>query len=133
MSMKKDIDSILDMLSWNNSTEIQKTGLLYAKDVKCIYAFIQPRDPWGKDVWENCAITLSERSDDVLAPILQELFEWTQDMNWPGAQIIYNRLHRYANDRIDFQCTLEDCMRIAELTQDDIWALTLNEFANLSD
>ena len=54
-------------------------------------------------------------------------------MNWPGAQIIYDRLHRYAKNRIEFQCILEDCMRVAELTQDDIWALTLNEFENLSD
>ena len=31
-----DIDYIMDLLDWNNSTEKQEQGVKLAKDVKCI-------------------------------------------------------------------------------------------------
>lgn len=49
-SIEKDreminIDAMMDMISWNNPQEILEKGILLAKDVKCINAFLQPKCP----------------------------------------------------------------------------------------
>lgn len=64
--------------------------------------FIQPLTPkHNKNVWENCAVIIAEKSDENPKPYLVELLEWLQDMNWPGAFCILNRLQKYAdNDSI---------------------------------
>ena len=46
----------------------------------------------SKSVWENCAKVLASKSDIVLEKYVFDMFKWLQDMNWPGAEIIYNRL-----------------------------------------
>lgn len=93
-----NIDYIMSLLSWNNSAVEQKKGIDFAKDVKCINAFLQPGLPYGKDVWENCAKILCERSDEELYPYLWDLLEWLQDLNWPGAFLIMERLISYKGD-----------------------------------
>ena len=90
-----NIDAIMALLDWNNSTEQQERGIELAKDVKCINVFLQPNQrEYGKNVWDNCAKILSERSDAELSPYLVDLMRWLQDMNWPGAFCILERLRR---------------------------------------
>ena len=38
--------------------------------------------------WKNCAIVLSEKSDEELAPYLDDLLRWLQDINWEGGTVI---------------------------------------------
>ena len=91
-----NIDDIMDMLSWNNSEEIQSKGIELAKNVRSLNVFIQPINQFhGKDVWDNCAKILVEKSDEILEYYLYQLFEWLKDMNWPGAFIIYERLKKF--------------------------------------
>ena len=89
-----NIDEIMDMLDWNNSEAVQQKGVELAKNINNICAFVQPNAP-GKSVWENCARIITDRSDDKLKPYLLQLLEWLQDMNWPGAEIIRERLKTY--------------------------------------
>lgn len=92
------IDDILKSLSWNNPCDVIFEGLKIAKSVKCLKAFFQPIcSEYGKDTWENCAIVICERRDDELEFYIEDMIYWMQDINWPGALQITNRLLKMEN------------------------------------
>ena len=113
-----DIDKIMEMLDWNNSIEDQALAIESAKNVKCINVFLQPGSPYGKRVWDNCAKILSARSDKELAPYLIPLLEWLQDLNWPGALTILDRMISYT-DMSAFNFALNRCIARATALQDE--------------
>ena len=119
-----DIDYIFRLFDWNNSNNVQSKGLELAKEVKCISVFIQPGNPYGKNIWDNCAKALAERSDEELEPYLIELLEWLQDMNWPGAFCVFDRLQKYANNRT-LCVMLNICIKKAQILNDEMWASNL--------
>ena len=123
-----NIDCIMGLLDWNNPESVQEEGRTLAREVSCINVFIQPCDrKYNKNVWDNCALILSERSDEELRPYLDQLFHWLEDMNWPGAECIYRRLKRYHEDRL-FRYMLNECIREAIALKKDIWLQVLREF-----
>ena len=62
-----NIEYIMDLLDWNNSTEKQKQGIDLAKNVETVSPFLQPMTPeYNKNVWGNCAVVLSEKTDEEL-------------------------------------------------------------------
>ncbi len=67
---------------------------------------IQPME--CKSVWENCAKVIASKSDETLERYVLKMFEWLQDMNHPGAEVIYNRLLEMPLERIaySFQVSL---------------------------
>lgn len=86
---------ILKMLNCNNAIDIQNKGIKLVEEFDNISLFIQPIFPeYNKNVWDNCARILSQKSDEELSPYLIELLEWLQDLNWPGTFIIIERLKR---------------------------------------
>ena len=116
-----NIDYIMDLLDWNNSTEKQEQGIKLAKEVKCINVFLQPGSHYyGKNVWDNCAKILSARSNEELSPYLIELMEWLQDMNWPGAFCILDRLKNYS-DKNSILSAISICIQKAKGCNDEIW------------
>ena len=122
-----DIDKIMDMLDWNNTMEIQEKGRDLARNIKCINVFLQPGNlEYNKNVWNNCAIILSERTDSELKPYLDRLFEWLMDMNWPGAYCIYERLKQY-KDKAWVNYVLELCINKAKALNETIWLNVLLE------
>lgn len=48
--------------------------------------------PMGKMYWDNAALVLSRMSHDRLAPVMDGLFEWIADMDWPGADTVFELL-----------------------------------------
>ena len=116
-----NIDYIMDLLDWNNSIEKQEQGIEMAKDVKCINVFLQPGSRYyGKNVWDNCAKILSARSNEELSPYMIELMEWLQDMNWPGAFCIFDRLKGMVNEQL-FQHSYTICLKYAQALEDEVW------------
>lgn len=98
-----------------------------AKKYKYLYPFIQPYIPnKSKVVWEPCAKVIAFKSDEELEPYLNQLFEWLQDMNWPGADIIYDRLLQMPfsliEDAYNFSCSR------AERNNDNPWLMALRDF-----
>lgn len=98
-----------------------------AKKYKYLYPFIQPYIPnKSKGVWEPCAKVIAFKSDEELEPYLNKLFEWLQDMNWPGADIIYDRLLQIPfsliEDAYNFSCSR------AERNNDNPWLTALKDF-----
>lgn len=116
-----NIDYIMDLLDWNNSIEKQEQGIKLAENVKCINVFLQPGSRhYGKNVWDNCAKILSARSNEELSPYLIELMEWLQDMNWPGAFCILDRLKGMVNEQL-FQHSYTICLKYAKALDDEVW------------
>ena len=85
-----EIDQIFEMLSWDNDKETQLRGIEEAKQIKHLSVFLQPIE--SKLIWENCARVLISKNDKELQLYLVSMFKWLQDMNWPGADYIYDRL-----------------------------------------
>lgn len=120
-----DIETILDMLDWNMPAETQAKGRELARNTGEIRPFIQPLTPeHSKNVWDNCAAILAEKSDEALAPYLPELLEWLQDMNWPGAFCILDRLHDYA-DKWAVGKAVAGCVEKAKKEGDEVWESNL--------
>ena len=114
-----DITEILDMLDWHMPTEIQTEGISLARNIETITPFIQPLTPQhNKNVWENCAVIISERSDEEIKPHLPEVLEWLQDMNWPGAFCILNRLKNYS-DKNSIISAISVCVQKAKECNDE--------------
>lgn len=123
-----NIDYIMGLFDWNNDIEAQNRGLELAQSVKCISVFLQPGSPYGKNVWQNCATVLSMKGDEELRPYLIELLEWLQDMNWPGAFCILERLQNYV-DTQTLKTALNFCLKKADMLRDDTWLANLNMIA----
>lgn len=122
-----NIDYIMDLLDWDNSKEEQQLGIQLARTVRCINVFLQPSDKRNnKNVWDNCALILSEKSDEELSPYLIELMEWLQDMNWPGAFCIMERLKKYEKNHYFTTC-LEICLKKARIMEYDFWEEVLKQ------
>ena len=120
-----DITEIMDMLDWHMSSEIQIEGISLARNIETIIPFIQPLTPkHNKNVWENCAVIISERSDEEIKPHLPEVLEWLQDMNWPGAFCILNRLKEMVNEQL-FQHSYAICLKCAKALDDEVWESNL--------
>jgi hypothetical protein len=94
-----DIDKIMTMLDWNNTDEVQAKGIEFAEHISSINVFLQPSNPGiNKNVWENCAKILARKSDKDLQPYLLNLLLWLEDINWPGAFIIIDRLKSFSGE-----------------------------------
>lgn len=120
-----NIDYIMDLLDWNNSIEMQAQGIQLAQDVECINIFLQPGSRrYGKNVWDNCAKILSAKSNEELSPYLIELMGWLQDMNWPGAFCILDRLKGMVNEPL-FQHSYTICLKCAKALDDEAWESNL--------
>lgn len=123
-----NIDEIMDMLDWNNSIEIQEKGIELGRNVKCYNVFLQPgHGRYKKNVWDNCAKILAEKTDDELYPYGSELLNWLQDANWPGFFVIYERLKKMVPSRIISMC-YTSAIEIAQKTGEENW---LNYLAGL--
>lgn len=120
-----DIDKIYEMLSWNNDIETQLIGIEEAKKVKTLWVFILPILPTSsKDVWENCAKVLASKTNNELKPYYYHLLTWLQDINWPGASIIYDRLLIVSEE--SFEISLSTCVKTAEKNGDTLWQNALS-------
>lgn len=115
------------MLDWNNDLKTQQEGRRNAEQVKCLSVFMQPMDKqFNKNIWENCAIVLSEKEDELLTPYLFKLLDWLQDLNWPGSSIILKRLQEY-RDYEKLGMVIEDRIVVANALEDEAWLSNLAE------
>lgn len=122
--MEVRIDELYALLDWNQSREKQEMGMELARKVKHLSVFCRPLG--NKGIWENCARILAEREDHELLPYCSCLFLWLQDMNWPGAAIIFGRLQKIPVNVLELYFT--DCVRKAIDLKDYEWCANLNRF-----
>ena len=128
------IDEIYNLFMWDNQVSneenearVQK-GIDAAKQIKNLFPFMQPiivPPEKSKLVWEPCAKVVAMRSDEELVPFMFLLLEWIQDLNWPGALIIYNRLTQISYHAIEF--AFKHSLRKAEQKNDSCWLAVLGD------
>ncbi len=123
--MMKSIEEIMEGLDWNMPPYKQKESIEMAKGISCIEVFIQPNTKlFNKNVWEGCAKILIDRRDRDLTPFLIPLLEWVQDENWPGFDLILNRL-RHVEPTILIR-PYSYCLIKAKETDDIMWIYYLS-------
>lgn len=117
-------DDFYSRLLWGQPKEVQQAAIEEARSIQNLWLFIQPMIlPNPKAVWENCAIILAQRTDSELEPYLPQIFEWLQDLNWPGAIIIHNRLLDMEEQMLSRQ--LARSQKRAQTEKDDEWLFNL--------
>ena len=109
-----NINQVFCMLSWDSDEKTQQEGIREAQKIKYLSVLFQPIE--SKSVWENCAKVLASKSDDELKLYLFHMLQWLQDMNWPGAEIIYRRLLEMPAEMLAwrFQRSLEDAIALKD-------------------
>ncbi len=122
--MQESIDNIFECLSCSNSQEKQQYGIEMASQIKNLSVLIMPIE--SKSVWENCAKVIVSKTDEELQLYYIKLFEWLQDMNWPGAELIYDRLSGVSNEYFlhAFQYSISQARKMEEYA----WERSLEEF-----
>jgi len=116
-----EVSKILDMLDWHMPQETQAKGIALAVEFGVIEPFLQPlTQKHNKNVWDNCATIIAYKSDQELEAHLISLVEWLQDMNWPGAFIILERLKEYS-DNNTLHAAADACIQEARRCDDPIW------------
>ena len=122
----KNIEEILQLLSWSNSAEDQERGRDMAQNIEDISELIQP-DVGGKSAWDNCAKVLCKKTDEQLEPYLCGLLEWIQDINWPGAMLILGRFKHFSG--IKLKEPVENAVKKAKGMQENglMWIDYLSE------
>lgn len=89
------------MLNWQSRFDDQLQGIKLARNIDDLSLIILPyANGESKGIWENCARALYEISDDRLEKYLPSLLEWLQDLNWPGALIILDRLKIFSGEKL---------------------------------
>lgn len=109
------------LIDWHMPLKNQIEGISLARKIETIIPFIQPLTPkYNKNVWENCAIIISEKRDEIIKPHLVKLLEWLQDMNWPGSFCVLDRLKNYL-DKTSILSAISVCLQRAQDCSDEIW------------
>ncbi|MBO7196526.1 MAG: DUF5071 domain-containing protein [Clostridia bacterium] len=121
------IDQIFEMLDWNNDKKTQLIGIEKAKTIINLSVLFQPIEK--KSVWENCAIVISSKTNEQLKPYVISMFEWLQDMNWPGADIVFKRLLEMPLDMIQLPYNI--VLDTAKKMGDYVWLEVLKDFIEM--
>ena len=127
MPLEHSIEEILEKLDWNASLIQQEEGFALAEKQKDLWWFIQPNFPkYGKNVWDNCALIVSKRSDEELSPYFVPLLTWLQDANWPGFFTIFERLRQihFQNLKPAFCYSVKQAIE----QKDEMWLIYLSGF-----
>lgn len=112
--MEKNIYKMLD----STSPSEQMEGERLARELEDLSLLITPPAP--PYVWEKCAKILSEKDDCELEPYLPGLLGWLHDLNWPGAECIFQRLTEYKDSKW-FCSVLDMCIDEATALKEEIW------------
>ena len=90
--MAVDIETLYEMLDERKPIEVQEEAIREARKIKSLSVLMQPVE--YKLSWGNCAKVICEKTDEELNHYTYEMLEWLQDLNWPGAFLIMERLEK---------------------------------------
>ena len=84
--------NLIKEIDWNNSKDIQKKAIdKILKDDEFDLEKIT-LSKVEKNLWYNCSKILISKGYPKNKKVIDEMFLWLQDMNWPGAKEIYDYL-----------------------------------------
>lgn len=115
--MNKNQIVILKNLAWDSTAVQKKSGFIAALQETDHQYLLQSTDYFGS--WENSAIVFLMLSDKEIEPYLINLLGWLQDLNWPGAEWILDRLQRVSSELL--VKPLKIVVKSASDMKDDSW------------
>ncbi len=125
--IKKMSEELLKQLSWNTPKEVQEEAIKKLEKLKNLTPLFQPTTKeCNKNVWENCAKIIISKTDEELIPYMDNMFEWLQDMNWPGSWEIFERTKKIPFKKIEKSFTKNLKIALQELGEEGIY---LNSWA----
>lgn len=119
---------LIDDLSWNKSEEEQRRAMDRIRKFPGFEYDYLIRFGTEKDCWDNCAKLICELPDERLKSLIPRLLEWLQDMNWPGAYTVFNRLMALPSSML--KRPFEITVLRADLMKDDLWIESLALFCD---
>ena len=94
------INDIYAKLSFGETEMIEELSDLVARDPCDIIFFLQT--PTRKDLWHSEASVIVRQDDSIIERYIMNLLDWLFDLNWPGADLLYDRIVKMpANSKID--------------------------------
>lgn len=121
------IEEIFELFDWNNSVEDQSAGIALANQLQDFSPLFQPiTERYNKNVWGNCALVIASKTDEQLSSFAKQLFEWTADLNWPGAETILERIKKISCGETFLSAAIS-AVRQAEEEGDVSWEWWLSE------
>lgn len=129
MNNVMDREKIIKMMDWHQNKSVQLYAVSKAMKDSNIEYWIQPG--YYKYSWENCAKVIASKDDLSLSKYLIKILEWLQDINWPGALIILERLKKFKP--ILLKNDLENTILIAYQQNDIEWLEVLSEFWDVKE
>lgn len=124
--MDRYYEDLILQLSWDCPKEVQVNAmqkLISDQKLDC-HILIMPW--WRKDCWLNCAKILIEMGYLKNKDVLDGLFEWIQDMNWPGAKLVFDYLQTLPKEI--FMYYYQRTIKKAIQQQEDTWLYYLTLF-----
>ncbi len=118
--MSREIDNLIEQLSWNGTEEQQRQAIdaLVAQiPHRELYKLMRPGEV--KDTWQNAAEVIARYNRKFGQQEILGMFEWLQDINWPGASVIFKKLNSMSRQQIS--APLEMAMCQAKHTNDQEW------------
>lgn len=115
--MNQKQESILKDLSWNSTADQIKSGFIAALQETDHQYLLQPTGHFGS--WENASILFLILGDEEIEPYLGDLLDWLQDLNWPGARRILDRLRGVSSELLAIP--LEHAAKLATESRDESW------------
>ncbi|MBQ3083987.1 MAG: DUF5071 domain-containing protein [Clostridia bacterium] len=127
-----NINEIYKMLNWKSNSIDQLRGIKLARELDDLSLLILPfSNGESKGIWENCARALYEISDERLEKYLPSLLAWLQDLNWPGALIILDRLKFFSGKKL--KVPFIDLFTYAENLNNEEGLMWLDHLSELLD
>jgi hypothetical protein len=85
---------LVEKLHWHYTVEEQEPAMseIMQRESFDLKLLLQPM---GKMYWDNAALVLTRMSCERLLPVMDGLFEWIADLNWPGADTVFELLKTF--------------------------------------
>lgn len=128
--MDKHIIDLIKGLNCNNSIKEQEKAIkqLVSRMDYDLKLLIQPK---SKEFWLNSAKVISLKGYTEYESVIDMMFEWLQDMNWPGAEEIKETLQTIPKDK--FLVFFESSVDRAIKANDSEWCYSLAQFIKIYD
>jgi len=111
------INDLIKKLDWDAPLEAQYEAIEKLSDLKELDIIIESSK---KDyLKENCALILSNYSNEELLPYLSKLFEWLKDEDIPGFFIIHERIQGFPKQRIED--AYKKAIKLAKTSKNNRW------------
>lgn len=112
-------------LDWNSPKETQEKAISEFVSMVNLNPIVLVQ-PYGKEYWENSALILCKIGFPGIENAIPYLFNWLQDINWPGSLTIMKLLKSLPKNSIIRH--LETAASQAYYSSDEIWLSNLATF-----